>query len=186
MTDFDLVVAKTLMEFPKFKLVNKRNSWLMHAISGLLFVITLGLMRGFMQSYITTVGFTVYVPDDWSTWPQAQRAVILRHERVHMRQRAKYGMALFSLLYLFLPLPGLCSYFRMKFEMEAYAETIYAMCELYVTGVGIVQTPSFKAGIISQFTGPSYFWMWPFKKRIEVWYDETVRKAVTCACVPRY
>lgn len=186
MTDLDIVVMKTLAEFPKFKILYKRDSLLMKAISKFLWLISFGLMNKFMDSYITTIGFKVYVPNDWSTWSRSQRAVILRHERVHMRQRAKYGMVLFSILYLFLPLPGLFSYFRMKFEMEAYTETIYAMCELYVTGVGIVQTPSFKKFIVSQFTGASYFWMWPFKKSIEAWYDETVRKAVTCTCVPRY
>lgn len=187
MTDFDFVAAKLLVEFPKFKIVSKRDSWLMRVISGFLWAITFGLIHDFMTRFITTIGYTVYVPGDWSTWSQAQRAIVLRHERVHMQQRAKYGMVLFTLMYVFLPFPCIFSYYRMKFEMEAYAETIKATCELYVTGIGLVQTPEVKANMVGHFTKAEYFWMWPFKKRVEAWYDETVRKVISeCRRGPRY
>lgn len=52
-------------EFSSFKIVWKKDSWLMKFIDGFLRVITLGKQRSFMTDYITTIGYTVYVPDSW-------------------------------------------------------------------------------------------------------------------------
>lgn len=186
MTDLDVVMMQLVQEFPKFKIVRKDASLLMKVIDVFLRVITFGKMNEFMHKFITTVGYTVYAPSDWGVFQPAQRAVILRHERVHMRQRAKYGMLLFTLLYLFTPLPIGLSYFRAKFEMEAYAETLRAMCELYITGVGIIQSSSFRKSTIEHFMSAEYFWMWPFRKSVERWYDAAAKKAIACSCVPRY
>lgn len=182
MTDLDIVLAKTALEFPKFKIVYKQDSWLMKLISVYLRCITLGQLDEFMTKFITTVGYVVYVPAAWVDYAPAQRAVILRHERVHMRQRAKYGMFLFTLLYVFLPLPGGLAYFRAKFEMEAYAESMIAMCELYVSGCALVQSEVYREATIGYFTGPAYFWMWPFRKTIETWFDAAMKKAVASQC----
>jgi len=187
MTDLDATLMRLELEFPKFKLVYKDSSWLMHFISAFLRVITLGKMSSFMDKFITTIGFVVYVPSDWAVYSSTQRIIILRHESVHMRQRLKYGMFLFTLLYVLLPLPGGLAYFRAKFEKEAYEETILAMCQLYITGPAIVQTESFKRSVIGHFTSAEYFWMWPFKKSLDTWYEEAVRKAIaTCSCGARY
>lgn len=188
MTDLDCMLAKLAMEFPKFKLVYKESSWLMRFIGLFLRVITFGKMPNFMTMFITTIGFVVYVPADWSVYTPTQRIIVLRHERVHMQQRVKYGMLLYSFLYLLFPLPGGLAYFRAKFEMEAYAETLLAMCELHVSGAGIVQTRSFKEATLAHFLGPEYFWMWPFRKTIEAWYDDAAKKAVgtPCSCGARY
>lgn len=83
-------------------------------------------------------------------------------------------MLLFSLLYLFLPIPILFSYFRMKFEKEAYEETIRAQKEYY--GVEFLRMASTRQAMVSRFTGPSYLWMWVLKSSIEKWYDGRVEK----------
>jgi|SRR6478735_6373946 len=186
MTDLDVVLIKLTQEFPKFKIVRKEDSALMKFIDVFLRVITFGKMTEFMHKFITTVSFVVYVPSDWTIFPPAQRAVILRHERVHMRQRVKYGAFLYTLLYLLAPLPVGLAYFRAKFEREAYEETLRAMCELYITGAGIIQSSSYRRSTIDHFMGAEYFWMWPFRKSTERWYDAAVKKAVACSCVPRY
>jgi hypothetical protein len=28
--------------------------------------------------------------------------------------------------------------------------------------------------VIEQFTGPSYGWMWPFRRSVERWYDDVL------------
>ena len=161
-------------EFPEFKVVAKSNSKLMKAIDIFLKVITFGQMTGFMTRFITTVGYTVYVTDTWSTHDQASRAIILRHERVHMRQRKKYGSFLFSFLYLFFPFPVGLAYYRMKFEKEGYEESMKALVEQH--GMAILKIPSNKQRFVDHFTTSQYFWMWPFKGAISRWYDEVVER----------
>ena len=155
-------------EFPKYSLQWKKHSPLMRAIDVFLKIITFGFMSTFMVDFITTIGFTVYVPDCWASMTDGNRLIVLRHERVHMRQRVKYGSFLFSFLYLFCPLPAGLAYFRMKFEREAYEETLQATYDVYQS---YANTPKFKEEIIRNFTGPAYFWMWPFPKSMRSWFD---------------
>ena len=102
---------------------------------------------------------------------------VLRHERVHMRQRRKYTMPLFSFLYLFFPLPIGLAYFRAKFEWEAYEETMRAVYEY--CGPDFLKREAFKENVISHFTTAQYAWMWPFRSTVEKWYDEAVRKILS-------
>lgn len=165
-------------EFPSFRIVPKEGSFFMKSISCFLFCLTLGGMRGFMTNFITVVGTTVYTHKNWGMSTEISKSVILRHERVHMRQRRKYGAFLFAFLYLFFPVPCVFSYFRMKFEMEAYAETIKALVELSPVGARLVQSEAYREYTIKFFTGAAYFWTWPFRGRIERWYDQAVRDAL--------
>ena len=160
------------LEFPDFKLVYKSKSRLMRAIDLFLKVITFWRMRTFMKGFITTVGSTVYVNDHWKTFPAIAKLIILRHERVHMRQRDRYGTLRFSFLYLFFPLPGVFAYYRAKFEKEAYEETLRALKQYH--GEGVLKRMSTRTVIVRHFTSSEYFWMWPFRDSIERWYDETV------------
>lgn len=165
-------------EFPAFQVVWKEDSWLMRFLAWFLRYLTLGRQRTFQTAYITTIGCKVYVPADWRTLSDIAKTIVLRHERVHMRQRRRYGMVLFSFLYLLFPLPGGLAYFRAKFEMEAYEETIRSTVELYPNGAALVLKPEAKKQMIENFIGPGYFWMWPFRARIERWYDATVSKVL--------
>ena len=66
----------------------------------------------------TTLGDTIYFPDaieDPYLFPE-----IIEHEKVHLKQYEQYGTPLFLFLYIFVPLPVFFSYFRWKFEREAY------------------------------------------------------------------
>jgi len=169
-------------EFPKFRFVYKDESWLMRAIDVFLKVVSLGMMRTFMTKFTTVVGYTMYVSrKGWYDLPPVGRAIVMRHERVHMRQRRKYGMLLYSLLYLFVPLPMFLSYFRMRFEREAYEESILAAVELGLDS----KDGKFRAGVIRAFVSPSYLWMWPFRKSTEAWYDEAAVRAMAKAFAAR-
>lgn len=163
-------------EFPSFKLVWKEDSRCMRCISFVLMCLTFGLQRQFQTHYITTIGYTVYLPAGWEKLSDIARMVILRHERVHMRQRRSLTLVGYTLLYVFLPLPGFLAYFRTLFEMEAYEETIQATVELYPNGAALVMTKAAKDQMVANFVGPGYFWMWPFRERIEYWYDHTVAR----------
>lgn len=175
------LMAEILAEFPTFKVAMKGDSRLMRAIDVFMKVVTLWRMSSFLTDFITTVGYTVYVPASiWGDPDPFGMLCTLRHERVHMRQRRKHGMALFTFLYLFFPLPGGLAYFRMRFEREAYTESLMAAAEL-AKSPDVVLGDSWKNVVVSSFVGPSYMWMWPFKKTINAWYDATAAAAIAAA-----
>jgi len=170
------LTTEIVTEFPKFRVVKKSESFLMKAINAFLLVITFWQMKAFMTRFITTVGTTVYVPDDWNEQTEIDRMIVLRHERVHMRQKQKYGMFLFSLLYLFIPLPGAFAYYRRKFEQEAYEESMWALVDLTPNGLDILATESYREQMVHHFTSSEYFWTWLGREELEDWYDETHKK----------
>lgn len=159
-------------EIPGFRIVRKDESPLHRAIHRVLLVVTLGRMRSYLDSYQTTIGKTVYVTSDWDDWPADQRYVTLRHEAVHLRQFRKLTLPVMAVLYVLLPLPMGLAYFRARFEMEAYAESIRAAAEVW--GPSYPTATGYRNHIIEQFMGPSYGWMWPFRRAVERWYDGVV------------
>lgn len=171
--EYQNLLKETKKEFPNFEILQKRESNLMTAIDVFLKIITLGNLRTFMSGFITTIGQKVYVPRGWDLYPPSSKAKIIRHEKIHMKQAEKYGRLLFSLLYIFLPFPVGVAYFRKKFEQEAYEESLKA---LYEYNGEKSLTPKLRQETIDHFTTAQYFWMWPWKKDIEEWYDSVVEK----------
>ena len=177
---YEELITEVKAEFPDFEIVPKQKSSLMKFFAWGLKVITFGKMTNFMEHYSTTIGYTLYVPANWMDWTDVTRMVTLRHERVHMRQKKKYGF-FFFILYTFVFFPTLLAYFRMKFEKEAYEETMRAICELNPMGNVVIMSAAYKARMLSQFTGPAYFWMWPFKKSLDSWYEKTLKSILAAA-----
>lgn len=159
-------------EFPRFRIVEKRHSPFSKAIDVALKVLTLGAQRDYLTLYHTVIGDTLYVPDSWDGTSDVDRAITLAHERVHLRQRRRYGTVLFSFLYLvpFFPL-GL-AYGRARLEWEAYAETLRATAEW--AGLAAARDPALRRKIVGRFTGGDYGWMWPFPRQVEAWYDQVL------------
>lgn len=139
-----------------------------------LVVVTVGQMRDYLESYQTTIGKTVYVTSDWDDWSPERRYVTMRHEAIHLRQFRKYSLPVMAVLYVFLPLPVGLAWFRAHFEREAYAESIRAAAEVW--GADYPRRPEYRKHIVDQFVGPSYGWMWPFRKSVERWYDRVLRE----------
>jgi hypothetical protein len=173
------LLADIRYDFPDFKLLPKSRSKFMKLIDVCLKIITLGQMSTFMTDFTTTIGYSVYTPLSWDESIDISKMIILRHERIHMQQRNKYGSLMFSFLYLFFPVPCVFSYFRMKFETEAYAETLKAKVELTETGKDVIQSKEYKERVIGHFIKASYFWTWPFRKNLEIWYTRAVADALT-------
>lgn len=165
-------LAELRQEFPAFRIVPKRANVLSHVIDAALRLLTLNGQRRYLTHYHTVLGDTLYVPETWDALPDLERVILLRHERVHLRQRRRYGAALMTFLYLvpFLPL-GL-AYGRARIEWEAYTETLRATAEL--CGLAAARDPSLRERIVSRFVGPDYGWMWPFRATVERWYDRAL------------
>lgn len=77
------------------KVIYKNESFLMKLISWVLF-----FNKDFMAKYATTIGETVYLPEDSKKWSKAQLECVLAHEQVHILDYKK-DKYLFSLKYLF-------------------------------------------------------------------------------------
>jgi hypothetical protein len=164
-----VLLAHLKLEFPDFKIVPKTQSRLMMWIGMFLWVLG---NKKFMTEYVTTIGTTVYVHSLWDQKQDVHKALVLRHERIHMRQAKRYGLFWFSFLYLLVFFPLGLAWFRAHFEKEAYKETMRGT--YWLGGTYALTNPTFKAFILSQFLTPAYGWMWPFRKSMELWYDETV------------
>ncbi len=148
------------------RIVPKAGVWHQRAIHQLLRVVTFGAQSAYLDRYVTTLWHTVYVPPDWEARPVEERWATLRHELVHVRQFERWG-ALMAIAYLLLPLPLGLAWFRMRFEREAYEETLRAWHELG----GRAACEPLREHIVRQFTSGSYGWMWPFPRAVERWFD---------------
>lgn len=153
-------------------IVKKSAYWHQRAAGMALFIITFGGQRTYMSEYVTTLGHTIYVPDDFDTWDPAEIIEKLRHEAVHVTQFERYGWLGMVLLYGILPLPLGLAWFRARMEWEAYDETFWAVAE--IEGIEAARSPELRARIVRRFTGPDYGWMWPFPRMVERWIDQTL------------
>jgi len=169
---YEALVQALRTEIPGFRIVRKDQSRMHRAIHHFLKAITFGRMCDYLDSYQTTIGKTVYVTSDWDEWSPDQRYVTLRHEAVHLRQFQRLTLPVMALLYVMLPLPMGLAYFRARFEMQAYEETIRAAAEVY--GQSYASSDAHREYVIENFTSASYGWMWPFKGSLNRWYDRVL------------
>jgi len=165
----------------KFESRSKKTSKLMKFLNFFIQIFN----KDFMERYSTTIYPNVYFPDNFST---NMRWEILAHEWVHLRG-GKKSQFLFSLKYLFpqwlvvlsflsflaipfsnfwllnllwlvlvAPLPA---YWRMQEELDGYTMNLV----IDKTTRGAI-SPFYIDFLELQFTGPGYYFMWPFKKNI--------------------
>jgi hypothetical protein len=159
-------------QYPGFRVMYKRDSRLHRAIHYALLGLTFGQMRSYLDSFQTTIGKTVYVTPGWDDLSDDDRYVTMRHEAIHLKQFRRFTLPGMTLLYVFLPLPMGLAWFRAYFEKEAYAESIRAAAEVW--GRDYAASVSYRSYVVSQFTGASYGWMWPFRRGLERWYDRVL------------
>jgi len=156
------------------KIVKKSGVWHQRAAAKLLWALTFGGQRTYLSHYVTTLGHTIYVPDDWDAWDPDHAWQTLRHELVHVAQFERLGWLGMIVIYGFLPLPVGLAYGRARIEWEAYQETLRATAEL--CGLKAARDPRLADQIVARFTGPDYGWMWPFRSVVEGWYDRVVNQ----------
>jgi hypothetical protein len=165
----DQFVAELRAEFPRFRVVGKSGNVLSRVIDLALKALTLGRQRHYMTRYHTVLGQTLYVPALWTRLSEVDKLVLLRHERVHLRQSRRLGPLLMGLAYLLPFFPLGLAWCRARLEWEAYCETLRATAEL--KGLEAARDPGLRTHIVQRFVGPDYGWMWPFARQVERWYD---------------
>lgn len=168
----DALVEEIRGEFPSFRIRPKRESALQRAIDVALKFVTLGAQRAYMTRYHTVLGTTLWVPTYWDEEDDVARYVLLRHERVHLRQRRRYGMIGMALIYLFPIFPLGLALGRARIELEAYAETLRAIAEVH--GLDAARDAKLHEEIARRFTSGDYAWMWPFPRTVRRWLREIV------------
>ena len=173
MSRLDDLMKEIGKEFPAFRIRRKRESKLQRAIHVVLAVVTFGGQRVYLTRYHTVLFGTLWVPDSWALMSDDDKYVLLRHERVHLRQSKRMGDAAMTFVYLVPVFPLFLAYGRARLEWEAYIETIRATAEVY----GVEAASSLRPQIVERFTGPEYGWMWPFPKTIHRWFDEALADA---------
>jgi hypothetical protein len=164
------LLSEIQVEFPTFRIVPKRESPLQRAIAVVLAAVTLGGQRRYLTRYHTVLFGNLYVPDAWSDMDDRARYILLRHERVHLRQRRRMGDFRMAVVYLLPFLPLFLAWGRARIEWEAYLETIRATAELD----GIDAARALREDIVRRYVGPDYGWMWPFPRAVARWFDEAI------------
>jgi hypothetical protein len=166
------LIGAICAEFPRFRVVSKAGNPFSIAIDVALKLITAGAQRRYLSHYHTVIGDTLYVPPGWIAMSDVDRVILLRHERIHLRQRRRMGTVWMTLVYLLPFFPLGLAYGRARIEWEAYCETLRATAEL--RGIEAARAPLLRREIVRRFTGGDYGWMWPFRRQVESWYDEAV------------
>ena len=166
----EALLAEITAEFPGFAILPKRSSALQRTIGAALAVVTLGGQRSYMTRYHTMMFGQLYVPDAWDEMTDVDRYVLLRHERVHLRQAARMGEVAMAAVYLLPFFPLFLAWGRARIEWEAYEETLRATAEVY----GIARARALEDEIVRRFVGPDYGWMWPFPTAVRRWVREFV------------
>jgi hypothetical protein len=164
------LLAEIQVEFPDFAIRRKRESALQHAIAMVLRLVTLGGQRHYMTRYHTVLFGQLFVPDAWDAMDDDARYVLLRHERIHLRQRRRMGDLMMAFIYLFPLFPIGLAWGRARIEWEAYVETLRATAEVR----GIAAARALEGEIVRRYTGPDYGWMWPFPGAIRRWFREVI------------
>jgi hypothetical protein len=168
----EALIADITREFPSFRIRPKSESGLQRAIDVVLKIITLGAQHEYLTRYHTVLGYTLWVPSAWPNSPDEARYILLRHERVHLRQRRRYGMIGMALIYLLPFFPLGLAWGRARIEWEAYTETLRATAD--VKGLEAARDPTLHDYLVKQFVSGAYGWMWPFPRTIRRWIAQVL------------
>ncbi len=159
-------------QIPGVRVVSKADDPFSRLVDRALRVVTLGGQSHYLDAYTTVMGRTIYVPTTWTARSDVDRLITLRHEAVHLKQFARYGRVVMSLLYLVPIVPFGLALGRARIEWEAYRETLRATAEL--RGVAAARDPALHAHIVRQFTSAAYGFMWPFPRQVQRWIDAAI------------
>ena len=130
----------------------------------------------FLTDVITTIGPFIFFPVDFEPAKADEiDCLIYAHELEHVSQYSRcglgcawLGMPIFLVLYCLLPFPLGISWFRYHFERKAFlAEDCYARMFRFNVSLDI-------KGISEQLSGKMYFFAWPFRSKIEKWFQENI------------
>ena len=180
---------------PGYSVKRKADSKLMRFLGKILF-----FTPNFMTRFTTTMGNTIYATDDLWNDNSAWALSTLAHEAQHVADKQRTGMILFGFAYL-LPqilaplallsllaiwfsnawlwsltalafLAPIPAYFRMRIERRGYLMTLCVIWWTFGEEMARNRVPH----CIKQFTSPNYYFMWPFKRHLEKWFEQELQE----------
>lgn len=147
--------------------------WFWRLLDRIFRLISRGKSTDFMQR-ATTVGHIIAFGEQVNLANVTKvEYVTLRHEITHVKQAVKLGIDAaigvipFLFLYLFVPLPAWRSWFRFKFEREAFIEEYKAAKKCG----WILDINRFAEAL----SGPQYLYAWP-KEKVREWLVKEIDK----------
>ena len=169
---FQVIKTNPLIVPPKTKVISKDSGYAFWKLVDILWkILTLG--KGSFLTRTTALGPYVAFRKGWKEEEATDRDCgVLVHEAEHMKQRIKLGgkksvwlgSILYVLLYLFFPLPIFFSYFRYKWEREAY------LAQWKAPGRFGLDVEYDLNSFVGKLTGRPYFWAWHSKKSVRDWF----------------
>lgn len=165
----------------KIQIKYKKDSLFMRFIGGIVGIFN----KSFMDEYITTIGTTIYVPDNFWKRSDNNCLEILSHELVHiydylnnpllfgfnyLKPQVYSALSLLSILSVWnrwcllfllflvwlLPFPSAA---RAEYELRGYTMTMAVVYWLY--GKEYISRDNILSYITTQFTSSTYYYMWP-------------------------
>jgi len=130
----------------------------------------------FLEDVITTIGPFIFFPTNFEPAKADEiDCLIYAHELEHVTQYTRCGLGcawlglpVFLVLYCLLPLPLGLAWFRYRFERKAFlAEDSYSRLFRFNVSLDL-------KGISESLSGKMYFFAWPFRKKIEKWFQENL------------
>jgi len=155
-----------------FVTTKARHRWFWKAIDWIFWVV-----RGFKKSDFmrraTTLGPLIAYPESTDLKHVTfSDYITLKHETVHVKQcaalglgEASIGMWPFLFLYLFVPLPAWRSWFRFRFEREAFLVE-YKIEKKYGWSPDIEH-------YVKVLSGPDYLYAWP-EAKVREWFKKAI------------
>lgn len=162
---YELLMVKLQQELPRLRLIRRCDSLFLK----ILFWPLTKILRRKYDTFSTTIGNTVYVPDDWYSWSDDAKYKLLRHEIMHVRQFNAYPFSCikntnfwwlnaFIVGFLYLLVLPVRWTMRAEFEREGYTQTLLVAHELgLLTKENQLEYADWMAEI---FGGSCYAWMW--------------------------
>lgn len=193
---FDNLVQSAKQEFPKLQVKYKDQSLFMKILGKLLF-----FNPNFMETTTTTIGNTIYFPnEEFVTANHIAASIIFLHEIVHIFDQKRVSQFLFSISYLFpqilvpfcallffvlnwyialpimllfvAPIPA---FFRMHWEKRAYISSLYTVKLLGQRLNFIPHLDIMADQSMKHFHDSSYYFMWPFND-VDKQFTDAVQK----------
>lgn len=186
------VERRIKLEIPKFEIIEKEKSWLMKALSILLF-----FCKNFMTQYITTIYPKIYFPKDQTVintkntpWEIFFYLDILCHEFQHLKDRKKYWI-FFNLIYLF-PQILVVGVLLAMFLSPWFLLFLLCLAPIPAIGRAWIEFRGYSVSlgvfywlsgdvvdidfILNKFTGPDYYWMWPFRNQLKKRFETVINQ----------
>jgi len=170
------ILTEIRVLYPNIRIAAKRDVWWSYIIHAVVCLLTLFRNRKYLSDYTSTFKNTILLSDKLDDYLRSKRYnhhisayFVLKHEAVHLKQFQKLGtIGVFS---RYVWPPFIKTRRASDIELPAYSESLISRIKY----LGKAPSSIYREWWISNFTGPSYGWMYTNRKTVEMWYEVSLR-----------